>query len=59
MNRVFIDKVENGWVLTYSSYGAMKTEIYTDEEALLTRVHQIVSLKWDAGDKAKITKEEP
>lgn len=55
---VIIRRADNGWILQYTRYLSTTEEVYSDEECMLTRVHQLVS-KWDAGDRVAIVKEQP
>lgn len=51
---IIIQQVDNGWIITNITSGG-KTEVYLEEERMLTRVHQLVS-DWDVGDIVSITK---
>lgn len=55
---VIIRCADNGWILKYTRYLSTTEEIYSDEERMLTRVHQLVS-KWDVDDRVSILKKTP
>ena len=50
---VTIRQAENGWILSYTRYLSHNEEVYSTQEDLLTRVHQLIG-KWEAGDRVVI-----
>lgn len=42
MNEVSIRRADNGWIAQYSRYLTPVEEVYTNEECMLTRVHQLI-----------------
>lgn len=58
MNEVCIRRADNGWIVQYQKYLSPLEEVYTNEECMLTRVHQLLS-KWESGDRIAIIKDQP